>query len=221
VLALLRLYFAEQEALGINEARDASSGLLLPPDIERAQLREELQFAIGQVIVNPVGQTAPVRTLLVLVGEPANRRFFGLRNTPASSESGVSQEIIADDRPNIQRDLGFFFVFQVFQVVGDFDCSRFLLVLVVINGLTSIPAKLLVRFHRGDIGQVAFAQVWLDSLLEPAHAVCVRVDEIEHLFFRSLVVAGEPRIATGGQTNCKEREGRSGLKKLGFAGFHD
>lgn len=64
-------------ALGRRIAGDAAFGLLVPAEIEGRQLGEKRHAAIRQVVVNPPGQRAPVRSLLVAVCEPGDHDAGG------------------------------------------------------------------------------------------------------------------------------------------------
>src|SRR5271165_3659815 len=53
-----------------NEAVDLALRVLLPADIERAELWEELQLAVGEVIVDPPRHRLPRGALQQTIGEP-------------------------------------------------------------------------------------------------------------------------------------------------------
>src|SRR5205814_6786876 len=53
-----------------NEAVDLTFRLLLPSDIERAEFREKLQLAVGEVIVDPPRHRLPWGALQQAIGEP-------------------------------------------------------------------------------------------------------------------------------------------------------
>lgn len=48
--------FAQKVAPWLNVTVDGPLRLLVPADVERAQLREELKLAVGQMVVYPVRQ---------------------------------------------------------------------------------------------------------------------------------------------------------------------
>jgi hypothetical protein len=45
---------------------------LVPPDVECRELREELQLAVRQVVMDPPGHRSPVGAFSVSVGKPRN-----------------------------------------------------------------------------------------------------------------------------------------------------
>ena len=53
-----------------DKAVDAFAGAFVPLDVERTELREELQMGIGQVVVDLPGQCPPVGPVGRPVGEP-------------------------------------------------------------------------------------------------------------------------------------------------------
>ena len=61
---------AEEQALRFYIAVDGLGWLLVPADVEGAKLWKKLELAVGQVIVDPIGQTSPVGSCFVLVCEP-------------------------------------------------------------------------------------------------------------------------------------------------------
>lgn len=63
-------FLAEQKPFGFNVAVDGMARLLVPADVEGAEFGKELQLAIWKMIVNPVGQAAPICASLIPVGKP-------------------------------------------------------------------------------------------------------------------------------------------------------
>src|SRR5205809_3526959 len=55
-----------------DKAVDPPLRTLMPPDIEGGKLREELQLAVLQVVMNPPGHRPPVGALGVAVREPGD-----------------------------------------------------------------------------------------------------------------------------------------------------
>src|SRR5262245_4677485 len=51
-------------------AVDRTHRAFVPTDVERGELGKELQAAVGQMVVDPIGERSPVRALGIAVGEP-------------------------------------------------------------------------------------------------------------------------------------------------------
>ena len=66
----IRSISAQEQTFGLNVAVDRTIRLLMPPDVECAEVWKELKLAVGQMVVNPVGHCSPVGTLVVLISEP-------------------------------------------------------------------------------------------------------------------------------------------------------
>ena len=83
-----------QTAARRDKTVDAPPRAFMPLDVERAQLRKELQIRIRQVVVNPPGKRAPVGTAGISVGEPRDddtggRPDASVRVAPILDMSGV------------------------------------------------------------------------------------------------------------------------------------
>src|SRR5215470_17064803 len=64
--------WSRQTAPWRDEAVDPALWTLVPPDVEGRELREELQLAIRQMVMDPPRHCPPVRTLGVSIGKPRN-----------------------------------------------------------------------------------------------------------------------------------------------------
>jgi len=55
-----------------DEAVDPALWALVPPNVEGRELREELQLAIREMVMDPPSHCPPVSALSVLIGKPRN-----------------------------------------------------------------------------------------------------------------------------------------------------
>src|SRR6516162_9210573 len=55
-----------------DKAVDPALGTLVPPDVEGRELREELELAVRQVVVDPPSHRPPVGALSISIGKPRN-----------------------------------------------------------------------------------------------------------------------------------------------------
>ncbi len=76
---------AGQAALGRDVAVDAALGILVPLDVEGRQLGKKEQARIGQMIVYPPGQRAPVGAYFIAVDKPRNCDTGGGAMAPLAS----------------------------------------------------------------------------------------------------------------------------------------
>lgn len=61
---------AEQKALRISEAKDTALRTIVPIDVECSELRKELEPAVREAVMYPVGQRPPVLGMGITVREP-------------------------------------------------------------------------------------------------------------------------------------------------------
>lgn len=54
----------------LDEAMDGFLRLLVPANVESTEVRKELHLAVGEVVVNPIGQSTPVGPVFVTSCEP-------------------------------------------------------------------------------------------------------------------------------------------------------
>src|SRR5215469_3546408 len=64
--------WSRQTAPRRDEAVDPALWTLVPPNVEGRELREELQFAIREMVMDPPSHCPPVGALSVLIGKPRN-----------------------------------------------------------------------------------------------------------------------------------------------------
>src|SRR6516165_6490562 len=57
-------------AARVDEAVDTSAGPLVPADIECSKFREELQLAVGKIVMNPQRHCAPVHASRMAISKP-------------------------------------------------------------------------------------------------------------------------------------------------------
>ncbi len=70
VTRMVRHAGSGQIAARRNEAVDLTLRLFLPADVERAELREKLQLAVGEVIVDPPRHRLPLGAFQQAIGKP-------------------------------------------------------------------------------------------------------------------------------------------------------
>jgi hypothetical protein len=72
VAGVVRHAGAGQVTARVDEAVDLALRVFLPSDIERTELREELQLAIGKMVVDPPRHCLPRGALQQSIGEPGD-----------------------------------------------------------------------------------------------------------------------------------------------------
>src|SRR5712671_2230791 len=77
---------SRQAALRGNKAINPPPRPLMPAEVEGGQLGEELQLAVRQVVMDPPGECAPIRTVAVAVGEPWHDDSANIGNALAGRE---------------------------------------------------------------------------------------------------------------------------------------
>ncbi len=95
-----RLAAAQQISERLDETGDRPNRAFVPADIERREPGKELQPAVGQMVVDPIGHRPPVGALGIAVGEPGHDDAGG---RPAESGSVAPVPDVAAVVPSRSR----------------------------------------------------------------------------------------------------------------------